>query len=104
MTDHQGNNENSSANAATPQTNTPQIPDDINQEFAHIRSLIDSAGQNAQKSPDFTMADIQNKVTALCNTVVRLPAPQAKACQPQLAKLIQSLDTLEKALREGAKS
>jgi hypothetical protein len=97
MTDHQDNNENSNANA-------PKIPDDISHEFAHIRGLIESASQNTQKSGDFAMVDIQNKVTALCNLVVRLPAPQAKACQPELAKLIQSLDALEKALREGAKS
>ena len=78
-------------------------PPDADALTVQLSSILDYVRQcdlRVGKGEIMDLSGLDRTVMQMCEEIVRLPAPQARALQPRMQMLVESLDLLALRMRE----
>lgn len=78
----------------------PPDADALNTQLAAVLDYVRQCDLRVGRGEVMDLSGLDRTVMAMCEDIVRLPAPQARNLQPRMQQLVESLDQLAARMRE----
>ena len=78
----------------------PPDADALNAQLSSVLDYVRQCDLRVGKGEVMDLSGLDRTVMAMCEEIVRLPAPQARNLQPRMQQLVESLDQLALRMRE----